>query len=100
MPLLALILVALTLALPAQAQQRLHCAPRDSVTSALTEKHGERPILRGVVGDAMIEIWLAESGSFSIIITQASSRGQISCMLAGGDSMHHVDEPIKPGKKS
>jgi hypothetical protein len=83
----------------AEAQQRLHCAPRDVVTTALAKKHGERPVLRGVAGRAMIEVWLAESGSFSIIITQAATGAQVSCMLAAGNSMSHVDEPIKPGEK-
>jgi hypothetical protein len=67
------------------------------VTAALADKHGERPVLRGMVGDVLLEIWLAESGSFSIILTQASSG--LACMLGAGTSMHHVNEP-KPGKKS
>jgi hypothetical protein len=83
-----------------EAQQRLHCAPRNVVTTALAKKHGERPVLRGVAGRAMIEVWLSESGSFSVIITQAGDGGQVSCMLAAGNSMGHVDEPIMPGEKS
>ena len=93
------VLALMLLAQPTQAQQRLNCAPRDSVVASLTQKHGERAVLRGVSGRAMIEIWLAESGSFSVILTQASPGGQLSCMLAAGDSMGHVPAP-KPGKKS
>jgi hypothetical protein len=90
-------LVALTLAPPSQAQQRLNCAPRDIVAAALSQKHGEHPVLRGVSGRVMIEIWLAESGSFSVVVTQPSSG--LSCMLAAGNSMSEVPLP-KPGKKS
>jgi len=98
MPLLALILAALVMALPAaEAQQRLNCAPRNIVTTALAEKHGERPVLRGVAGSAMLEVWLAESGSFSIILTQPS--GDIACLIAAGNSMGPVSPPA-PGKKS
>jgi hypothetical protein len=96
MRLVICILAALTLAPPSQAQQRLNCAPRDIVVNALTQKHGEHPVLRGVSGRAMIEIWLAESGSFSVVVTQPSSG--LSCMLAAGNSMSPVSLP-KPGKK-
>jgi hypothetical protein len=98
MRLVICILAALTLALPSQAQQRLNCAPRDTVAKALTQKHGEHPVLRGVSGRAMVEVWLnIESGSFSVIITQPSSG--LACMMAAGVSMSQVPPP-KPGKKS
>jgi hypothetical protein len=90
-------LAVLALMQPAQAQQRLNCAPRDTVTTALTQKHNEHPVLRGVSGIAMVEIWLnIESGTFSIIITQASSG--FSCITGAGTAMYFLDKP-KPGKK-
>ena len=83
--------------MPAAEAQRLNCAPRDVVTTTLSDKHGERPTLRGMVGNVMLEVWLADSGSFSIVLTQASNG--LACMLGAGTSMHHVPPP-KSGKKS
>jgi hypothetical protein len=89
--------LALFLAPVAEAQ-KLNCAPRDVVTAALAEKHGEKPVLRGMVGDVLLEIWLADnSGSFSIILTQATT-SMMACLLAAGKSMHYV-APAKPGEK-
>jgi hypothetical protein len=96
---IALAVLFLVFTVKAQAQQRLHCAARDSLAATLTEKHGEVPVLRGVAGSrVLIEVWLSDSGSFSIIITQPTPRGQLSCMLAAGTAMNYVKEP-EPGEK-
>ena len=84
--------------MPAQAQQRAPCAPRDAIAESLA-KHGEKVVLRGIVNDAdMLEIWLDENdGSFSLIFTKPP--GTVSCMVAAGQGMSYVvNAPApKPG---
>ena len=85
--------------MPAQAQQRMPCAPRDAVTGGLHD-HGEKVVLRGIVNDTdMLEIWLDENdGSFSVIFTKPP--GTASCMVAAGVGMGYVvDRPAPPPEK-
>lgn len=71
--------------MPAQAQQQ-QCAPRQVVADALG-KHGERVIQRGLVNDHMLEVWRADDGGFTIVVTRPD---KIACAIASGRSMHPV----------
>ena len=75
--------------MPAQAQQRMPCAPRSAVVEGLSgPEHRERPIYRGLANGNLVELWLSDEGNFSIILTRAE--GGLSCMLSAGQAMHAV----------
>ncbi len=95
----ALAIALALLAFPAMAQQQMPCAPRDVVTKSLATEHNEHVVLRGLANGNLIEIWLADEGGFSIILTRPE--GGVSCMLGAGSAMHRVDPPTpKSGPKS
>ncbi len=83
----------------AQAQQRVPCAQRSAVVAELSSpEHNERPIYRGIANDNMIELWMADGGGFSVIVTRPDG---LACMLAAGTALHEVSAPApKPGEKS
>jgi len=84
--------------MPAEAQQRMPCAPRQAVVEGLSgPDHRERPIYRGLANGNLIELWLSDEGGFSIILTRAE--GGLSCMLSAGTAMHEVAEPTQPPAK-
>ena len=66
----------------AQAQQSL-CIPRVDLGKFLLEKHGERPVQRGISngGKAVIELFASPSGSWTLMVTNGD---MISCPLANG----------------
>jgi hypothetical protein len=90
----AICFAAVVLAGAAQAQQV--CLARDKATTALTQQFSEAVILRGITGEAMIEIWRSDAGAFSVVITVASG---LSCMIVTGSSLQFV-EPEKKGTGS
>ncbi len=83
----------------AQQQQQMPCAQRSAVVAGLSSpEHNERPIYRGIANDNMVELWMADGGGFSVIITRPDG---LACMLAAGTAMHEVDAPApKQGGKS
>jgi len=80
------------------AQQRMPCAPRDVVVESLTgPEHKERVVLRGLVAEQMLEVYLNDSeGTYTIILTRPADN--LSCMVATGSGMHYTSD--KPKSKS
>ena len=83
----ALAVAAVTIPTAAQAQK--NCAPRDAVVEKLQEKYAESFIGGGLQNsDTLVEIWTSEkSGSFTILVTQASG---ISCIVSTGQNWNSV----------
>ena len=85
----ALIVVLLMLTPAAWAQpplteeSPLMCGPRDAAVAELVGNFGEHAIGRGLSenGQAMLEVFKSESGSWTIIVTDAKG---VSCVLANG----------------
>lgn len=77
---------------PASAQQL--CLLRDVAVTQLTKQHGEAVSARGLAtnGKFMIELFTAESGSWTLITTDVNGR---SCVVASGEAWTLV--PVVPG---
>ena len=87
---LSAIVIASALLLPAQsvnAQQV--CVPHEKVKLQLEEKFDEQVIGRGLTpnGKAMFELFVSESGSWTVIVSEPSGR---SCVVAGGESWQPI----------
>ena len=73
--------VLAALAMPAQAQTPL-CAPREYLIAELVLRFSERLEHVGLQGDnTMVEIWISETGSFTVLITGPDG---LSCVIASG----------------
>lgn len=94
------LLVAATLAasvMPAAAQQQVICGPRASVAELLSDRFQERSVGVGVTGGgALAEMYLSDSGTWSLVVTTA---GEPSCIIAGGDGWAELP-PIVSGSDS
>ena len=68
---------------PASEQNQLVCGPRDSAVAELVGEFDERVIGRGLTqnGQAMIELFRSEAGSWTVIVTDANG---VSCVVANG----------------
>ncbi len=65
----------------ANAQSRF-CAKRDSMLSALESRYKEQRRGLGLAASAgLVELYLSESGSWTVIVTMANG---VSCILAAG----------------
>ena len=75
------VLVLLVSATVANAQQ--FCVPRDAAVAQLQGKFKEQVVGRGLVeaGKAMVELFVSESGSWTVVRTGTDGR---SCIVAGG----------------
>jgi len=98
----ATVLAAFLIPSSVVAQQRMPCAPRDVVVESLSgPEHKEKVVLRGIANGNMIEIWVNEAGSFTIILNRPEG---LSCMIGTGEAMHPISEEpgpaVPPGGKS
>jgi len=72
--------VVLLASAPIQAQTA--CAPRDTLVENLSERYGEVLTSGGLGGPTkLFELWTGESGSWTILVTDASGT---SCIVATG----------------
>lgn len=88
----ALVFGAAALAPPAQAQN-LQCQPRDVLIEKLEGQYSERLTGGGLQSpQQLLEVWSsAETGSFTIFITQPSG---LSCVVATGKHWNSVEPPM------
>lgn len=88
-------LAVLLLAVPAQAAVPV-CGDRDHIASELQRQHGEKPVARGVLLDGMhvLEVFVAPSGSFTVVITSALG---LACIPAAGLGWEDLRGPSKTG---
>lgn len=76
------------------------CGLRDAVTEILAEQYGERLTIGGIQEmrgrTSIMEIWVsAETGSFTVLITQATG---ISCIVAAGTNFSISDSGKRKGE--
>ncbi len=71
----------------ANAQQV--CAPHEKAALHIEEKFDEQVVGRGLTpdGKAMVELFVSESGSWTVLISDPSGR---SCVVAGGESWQRI----------
>lgn len=73
---------------PADAQQVNRCANHDKLAKQLGDGYKEKLKAIGVVGKkAIVEVFVADSGSFTILVTRPNG---LSCVLAAGHSWDNV----------
>lgn len=84
---------ALDLAAPAQAQSV--CGDRTEIIKVLAAKYHELPRAFGIAGQRnLTELFVSESGSFTILITQPMG---VTCILATGLEWQEMP-PVITGK--
>ena len=75
-----MMMLALTLA-------AAQCAPSPVVYAALEAQFHEARVYVGMSGEAIIEIWRADTGTFTVLATTA---GGSSCIIADGEEGREV----------
>ncbi len=83
---IAAVLVATSLALPASAQSV--CGERSKFLEHLGSKYQEGPVAMGLVSDGnVLEVLASDGGSWTIIVTRPDGK---SCVVATGDGWEDV----------
>lgn len=77
-------------AFPALAQAP--CMPRDDLAAQLASKYGESVIAVGITSGALMEVWAAESGTWTMTLSNASG---LACIVAAGDSFETLEATIR-----
>lgn len=82
---------------PAYPQPAPYCDTRDSIIAELATKYDEHRHGVGIVsGNQVVETFVAESGTWTILVTHPLGR---SCVLVAGQHWRDVAPPI-PGTDS
>jgi hypothetical protein len=75
---------ALAMATNAASAQYQHCVDHGDLVAHLSEKFQERQFAFGLIGHvAIMEVFVGETGSWTIIVTDVAGR---SCIIAAGDN--------------
>jgi hypothetical protein len=83
---IAAVLIATSLALPASAQSV--CGERGKFLEHLGSNYQEGPVAMGLVSNgSVLEVLTSEKGSWTIIVTQPDGK---SCVVAAGESWENV----------
>lgn len=77
---------------PAAAQAP--CMPRDDLAAQLASKYNEHVIGVGITSGALMEIWSAASGTWTITLSNGSG---LACVLAAGDSFETLKTTLGAG---
>lgn len=80
------LLIALVMAMSSHVAtaQSEPCLDHSALVARLVEKYQERQIAFGLIGNmAVMEVFVAESGTWTIIITDVTGR---SCIVAAGNN--------------
>jgi len=69
---------------------QMACAPRDELAAELARDYHETPRGSGIMADgsALMEIYAAETGSWTVIITRPDG---LACVVATGDGWSAVE---------
>lgn len=87
-----------TILFPCLALAQAACGSYDELMATLQANHGEVAVMRGLgVDGKMIEVTMAEGGTFSVVITDA--RQGVACLVYAGEAMSLLDHPA-PGEAS
>ncbi|MER9869071.1 hypothetical protein NKJ35_18155 [Mesorhizobium sp. M0136] len=68
--------------------QYQYCVEHGELVAHLSEKFQERQFALGLIGhEAVMEVFVAETGTWSIVVTDIAGR---SCIVAAGDNWENV----------
>jgi hypothetical protein len=82
---------ALAVGTTAASAQYQYCVEHGDLVAHLTEKFQERQVAFGLIGHmAIMEVFVAETGSWTIIVTDVAGR---SCIVAAGEHWENVVIP-------
>ncbi len=85
-------LIAATLAFSAPVMAQDRCFPREVVLIQLADRYHETRQSVGLTGDGkLVEMWAAETGSWTATVTEANG---MTCIVAAGQSFEAF--PKKP----
>ncbi|HEY0122224.1 MAG TPA: hypothetical protein VGC14_10785 [Rhizobium sp.] len=96
--LLGAIVLATAILLPNQAaaQATLACAKRADIAAFLDGHYSEKPSAIGQLDSkTIVEIFAAQSGSWTMMITDVTGQG---CIILGGQNWDYI--PVRPGPKA
>ena len=69
-----------------------YCDEHGDLVAHLSEKLQERQFAFGLIGRvAIMEVFVAETGSWTIVVTDVADR---SCIIAAGDNWESVVAPV------
>jgi hypothetical protein len=72
--------------------QEATCAPRDDLIAQLHARYYEtRRAVALAANNSVLEVFAAESGSWTILVTQASG---LSCLIASGEAFESVQDSL------
>ena len=74
---------------PALAQA--NCAPRPDVVAGLLRNYGETAQAEGMTPQGIVEVYAAQSGSWTITITGPDG---VTCLLASGHDFHAIPQGV------
>ncbi|ASY62182.1 conserved hypothetical signal peptide protein [Sinorhizobium sojae CCBAU 05684] len=95
LPHAALLAAAISYPLPADAQGVVNCAQRSQVIEFLARQYAEKQAAVGLINPrAVMELYAADSGSWTLIVTDVSGR---SCVIFAGQSW---DAKVPVGPKA
>ncbi len=76
----------------AASAQYQFCDEHGDLVAHLSEKYQERQFAFGLIGRvAIMEVFVAETGSWTIVVTDVADR---SCIIAAGDNWESVVAPV------
>ncbi|MBD3763836.1 MAG: hypothetical protein IE927_03635 [Rhodobacterales bacterium] len=82
----------ITLTAAPVAANPVPCGPRAQVLAELTQRHGETRHGLGLAGpSAVVELYAAESGSWTILVTRPDG---LACLLASGQGWQSLAEAL------
>ncbi|TIL69209.1 hypothetical protein [Mesorhizobium sp.] len=82
---------ALAVGTNAASAQYQYCVEHRDLVAHLSEQFQERQFAFGLIGQmAIMEVYVADSGSWTIIVTDVAGR---SCIVAAGDHWENVAIP-------
>jgi hypothetical protein len=84
--------LAAALVAPSGAAHARQCGEAGAVRAALERDFAERPVFDGLSGQAAVELWVAEGGSWTFLIVSAAG---VACILAAGNA-GQADAPLRP----
>lgn len=71
------------------ASAQFFCAPRQDVLNTLADRFSEERRAYGVIGNsAIMEIYVAKKGTWTIVITDTAGR---SCVIAAGEGWEEME---------
>ncbi|RWK29325.1 hypothetical protein [Mesorhizobium sp.] len=86
---------ALAVGTNAASAQYRHCVEHGDLVAHLSEQFQERQFALGLIGDmAIMEVYVADSGSWTIIVTDVAGR---SCIVAAGEHWENMVIPTDQG---